>query len=252
MNPYLEQASVWHDFHHRLIVRIADELTPNISPKYFATIDENVYIHELSAEERFLPGRPDVTVVDAGGVGSVETAVGLRAAPVYGEVPPTTDILREPYIEIRDRENREVVTVIEVLSPSNKAIGSDRDQYIAKRRRILTGPTHLVEIDLLSGWTRMPIEKLPQCDYVVMVRRTQEHPRAGLWPIRLKERLPEIPIPLQKGDAEALVNLQRLLHIVYDAAGYENYIYGGTPSPPLHPEDAKWAEEIIATQVRAT
>jgi hypothetical protein len=94
----------------------------------------------------------------------------------------------------------------------------------------------------------MPVERLPQSDYVVMVCRTNEHPRAGLWPVRLKERLPEIPIPLRHGDADTVLDLQPLLHAAYDAAGYEDYIYDGSPSPPLHPEDAKWAEEIIDTQ----
>jgi hypothetical protein len=97
----------------------------------------------------------------------------------------------------------------------------------------------------------MPVENLPQCDYVVMVSRSYEHLRVGLWPVRLKERLPEIPIPLRDSDPDASVDLQPLIHSIYDGAGYEDYIYRGTPSPPLHPEDARWAEEIIAAQTRA-
>jgi len=248
MNPYLEQAEAWHDFHHRFITRIADELTPAIRPRYFAKIDENVYIHELSAEQRYLLGRPDVAVLDSSKMVGTATAVAHREAPVYGHVEPATDIVREPFIEIRDNQSRELVTVIELLSPTNKSISADREQYIAKRRRILSSPAHLVEIDLLRGGPRMPVENLPQCDYVVMVRRSDEHPRVGLWPVRLKERMPEIPIPLRNGDPDAVLDLQPLLHSVYDAAGYEDYIYRGSPSPPLHPEDAKWAEQIIAAQ----
>jgi hypothetical protein len=252
MNPYLEQASVWHDFHMRFIARIANELTPMIRPKYHAKIDHNIYIHELSAEERYLLGRPDVAVLSTSRPAGVATTAMHREAPVYGHVQPATDILREPFIEIRDNESRELVAAIEVLSPANKSIGADREQYIAKRRKLLSGSTHLVEIDLLRGGPRMPIEKLPQCDYVVMVGRSDEHPRVGLWPVRLKERLPEIPIPLRIGDPDVLLDLQPVVHSIYDAAGYEDYIYSGRPSPPLHPEDAKWAEEIIAAQVRAT
>ena len=247
MNPYLEQADAWHDFHQRFITRIAEELTPAIVPKYFAKIDENVYIHELSAEERSLLGRPDVAVLESGLRDRATTAVAHRTAPAYGQVLPATDVTREPLIEIRDRESRELVTVIEVLSPTNKSRsrGSDRDQYLAKRQSILDSPAHLVEIDLLRGSPRMPVANLPACDYVVMVSRTEERPDVGLWPFMLRERLPEIPIPLRRGDPDAVLDLQPLLNSVYDAAGYHYYIYGGAPSPPLQAEDAKWAEEII-------
>lgn len=244
MNPYLEQADVWHDFHQRLITRIADELTPAIRPKYVAKIDENVYIHELSGEERHLLGRPDVAVL-TNQPSAAATAVAERAAPVYRRLLPTADVLRESYIEIRDRESRELITVIELLNPSNKEPGPDREQYIAKRGCILVSPAHLVEIDLLRGHERMPVEEPPTSDYMVMVSRYHERPRAGLWPIRLRERLPEIPVPLRHGDPDAVLDLQPVLNNVFDAAGYEYYIYRGNPSPALHPEDAAWAEEII-------
>jgi hypothetical protein len=79
---------------------------------------------------------------------------------------------------------------------------------------------------------------------MLMVSRYVERPRTGLWPVLFRERLPEIPIPLRNGDPDAMLDLQRLLHDVYDGAGYEYYIYGGHPTPTLAHEDAKWAEEI--------
>ncbi len=250
MNPYLEHQDAWHDFHESFIAAIRSVIAPQIVPKYVAKIDENVYIHELSGEERHLLGRPDVAVVTRQPSGAA-TAVAELAAPVYRRLLPTADVLRESYIEIRDRENREVITVIELLSPTNKGPGPDREQYIAKRGCVLVSPAHLVEIDLLRGHERMPVEEPPISDYMVMVSRYHERPRAGLWPIKLREALPEIPIPLRHGDADAVLDLQPLIDSVYDAAGYHYYIYGGTPSPPLQPEDAKWAEEVIAMQSRA-
>lgn len=247
MNPYLEQEDVWHDFHGRLVTRIAESLTRIVRPKYIAKIDENVYIHELSAEQRFLLGRPDVGVLanQRSEGGTATAAWGRITAPLHGHVTPATDIQREPFLEIRDRETRELVTVIELLSPSNKTVGPDRDQYLAKRKKILSSNVHLVEIDLLRGGPRMPIGDLPQCDYYVMVSRSSERPRVELWPIRLRERLPEIPVPLRNDDPDATVDLQPLVEAVYDAAGYEDYIYRGTPQPPLHPEDAAWAKDLI-------
>jgi hypothetical protein len=59
--------------------------------------------------------------------------------------------------------------------------------------------------------------------------------------LRLRERLPVIPIPLRAPDSDARLDLQEALHRLYDAAGYEDYIYSGAPQPPLHPDDAAWA-----------
>ena len=96
----------------------------------------------------------------------------------------------------------------------------------------------------------MPVDNLPQCDYLVMVSRSDQRPEVGLWPLRLRDRLPKIPIPLTGEDPDVALDLQPVLDKVYDAAGYDDYIYTGTPRPPLHPADAKWAEELIAKRNR--
>jgi hypothetical protein len=251
MNPYLEQADAWHDFHESFIGAIRMAITPQIAPKYVAKIDDNVYIHELSGEERNMLGRLDPAIVRTSLSGPSST-IAEHPAPVHRSLLPTADVLRESFVGIRDRETREVITVIELLSPSNKESGPDREQYLDKRGCILLSLTNLVEIDLLRGCERMPIEDPPACDYMVMVSRYVERPRTGLWPIMLRERLPEIAIPLRNGDSDATLDLQRLLHDVYDGAGCEYYIYGGRPEPPLLPEDTKWATAIIAERSRAT
>jgi hypothetical protein len=166
--------------------------------------------------------------------------------PHYGQLPAIKDIERLSYIEIVDREYQEVVTVIELLSPANKKPGDDREQYLAKRRELIAGGVHLVEIDLLRGGTRMPVEDLPDCDYCVLVSRSEERPRVGLWAFRMREPLPEIPIPLRAPDPDARIDLKRVLDRTWDAAGYEDYVYRGRPKPPLHPADAAWAGEVVA------
>jgi hypothetical protein len=62
----------------------------------------------------------------------------------------------------------------------------------------------------------------------------------------LRETLPKIPVPLLGDDADAKLDLQALLHRMYDAGGYEDYIYGGTPQPALGTDDANWARDILA------
>lgn len=250
MNPYLEQPEVWHDFHQAMIAAIRSGLTPQLRPNYAAKIDDHIYIHELSSDERYLLGRSDVSVLPTtSSTGGVATADRTHAviAPAYGQILPDVDEVRESFIEIRDRETRELITVIELLSPTNKAAGSDREQYIGKRKVILAHNPHLVEIDLLRGGARTPIEGLPSCDYLVMVSRSYERPRVELWPLALRDALPIIPVPLRQGDRDATIDLQRLLHEQFDAAGYEDYIYRGQPQPPLADDDAEWAKSRSVT-----
>ena len=246
MNPYLEQPGVWHDFHQRLVPRMGDSLSGQIRPAYVTRIDDHVYIHELSAEERVLVGRPDVSVSKSPGSGGATAAGTVAVAPAYGQIPPAVDPVRESFIEIRDRETREVITVIELLSPTNKTPGSDRDQYLGKRSVLLASNTHVVEIDLLRGGQRAPVRDMPACDYVVMVSRSYERPRVELWPLVLSDPLPTIPVPLRLGDTDATLDLNRLLNEQYDAAGYEDYIYRNPPVPPLGTKEEAWATRLLS------
>jgi len=97
----------------------------------------------------------------------------------------------------------------------------------------------------LRGGPRMPVENLPPCDYCVLVSRWEQRPRTGLWPIRLCQELPTIPIPLTAPAADVQLNLQEALHRLYDAARYVNWIYTGAPEPPLSSEDAAWARSSL-------
>jgi hypothetical protein len=62
MNPSIEQASVWHDFHKRWIPLVAELIGAQVLPRYFVRIDEQMYIHELSADEPRFLGRGDILV----------------------------------------------------------------------------------------------------------------------------------------------------------------------------------------------
>jgi hypothetical protein len=247
MNPYLEQDDVWHDFHERFLPHLAEVIGAQLASHYIVKIDEHVYIHEPPAEKRSLLGRGDVFVAarrPAVGAGTA-TATAPMTAPVQ-VVLPGIDIESISFLEIRDRRDRRLVTVLEVLSPTNKYSGPDREQYLGKRGRVLASSAHLVEIDLLRGGPRMPFEEPPpECDYYVMVSRMDQRPRADFWPNYLHDPLPVIPIPLRDPDPDARLDLQLALHHVYDAARYDNYIYEGAPQPALRTEDADWAQQFV-------
>jgi hypothetical protein len=103
---------------------------------------------------------------------------------------------------------------------------------------------NLVEIDLLRGGPRLPLEDLPPCDYYALVARPEDHPRVAVWPLGARDPLPIIPIPLRPADGDAKLDLQAVLHRVYDAAGYRHYIYDGAPNPRLSKEDSAWAGQL--------
>jgi hypothetical protein len=244
MNPYFEQTDHWLDFHTEYLSALRRLLAPQVGPKYIVQLEEHVYIQDLPPEPRQRLGTADLSLVQAGGGELAQAALGLLEAPAEVWLPEQ-DVEKVPFLEVRDRQGRELVTVIELLSPSNKRAGADREQYLAKRRELLRSPAHLVEIDLLRGWTPMPLEDRPECDYAVMVSRAEKRPAADCWPIRLRERLPVVPVPLRPPDAAARVDLQEVLHRAYDGPGYEHFIYGGEPEPRLSADDANWARQWI-------
>jgi hypothetical protein len=244
MNPYLEQESAWEDFHPRFITRSAEVLSAQVRPRYFAKIEERLYVHEPDVEGRRFVGRSDVSMTPGSSTTSAGPAAELLQAPAHVRVP-ILDVERSSYLQIRDRVNREVVTVIELLSPTKKKPGTDRAQYESKRNLVLWSSTNLVEIDLLRGHPRMPMAEAPKSDYCVLVCRPEEWPRAGFWPISLHDRLPVIPVPLRPGEPNVTIDLQELLHRLYDVAGYGLYIYEGTPDPPLSRADARWARQFL-------
>jgi len=214
MNPYLEDADVWHDFHCHFSVCCSHAIVSQVRPAYIVRLGQHVYTHEIP--------------------------VGLRH-PGLAEV----DVERESYIEIRDRVSRELITIVEIVSHPNKRPGPHREQHLAEREQLLAGPVHLVELDLLREHPRFPLENLPYCEYYGLVSRSQKRPSAEIWPIRFRESLPEIPIPLRPSDPEAHLDLQAVLHGVYDAAGYEYYVYGTPLQQPLSLDDAAWARQFV-------
>jgi hypothetical protein len=246
MNPYLEHESVWQDFHSTFIPLLRELLNPHVAPKYFVKIEEYAFIHELPAEQRRPARRPDLAVSARSPRAGAPGGTTATLAPAYSSIPvPAIDRERHDYLSIRDRDNFEIVTVIELLSPSNKTAGADRSAYLEKRHEFFSSGLNVVEIDLLRGGLRLPFTDVPPCDYLVSISRKEEWPRVALWPVKLRERLPEIPIPLRAPDPDAAIDLQQAIHRVYDSASYGYLVYDRTPQPTLSAEDAAWAQQFI-------
>lgn len=243
MDPYLEHPALWPDVHQRLIVALADTLGPMLRPRYRAAVEERVYVTD--AEGPFFIGRPDVAVVGPA-VGPALSDPLAFIEPRVVEVP-LPDHIREGYLEVRDVATGEVVTVIEVLSPTNKRPGEGRRLYEEKRLQVLGTRTHLVEIDLLRGGEPMRMwGDGRDSHYRILVSRAERRPRADLYAFTLRNPLPPFPLPLRAGDEEPTVELGVLLRALYDRAGYDLAVdYAVKPVPPLEGDDAAWANQLL-------
>src|SRR6266404_5554762 len=101
MDPYLEAPDIWPDFHDHLASEIGAHLNQILPPQYFARLEM----------------RPEIGI---------------------SEVRVVREPFRHHYIEIReaDREHK-LITLIEILSPSNKRHGPDRECYEQKQQEVL-------------------------------------------------------------------------------------------------------------------
>jgi hypothetical protein len=169
------------------------------------------------------------------------------AAPAIASLPyPARK--GQPFLKVLDLRHQPVVTAIELLSPSNKTPGRNRDAYLNKRADHLASQVNLVEMDLLRAGTRPPVENpRPPADYYMIVCRTTDFPQAGAWPLTVRDLLPAVPVPLGPADEPVLLPIRPSLDRAYDEAGYAEEIdYDQPPEPPLAPMDAAWASELLA------
>lgn len=248
MNPYLEHPALWSGVHHRLITAIANDIAPKIRPKYIAAIEERVY--EISGETSLLVGVPDVSVQrSSSNVAPSNLAVASSVTQPLEVTIPLQEILTEGYLEIRSVETGEAITVIEVLSPKNKQSVVGRLQYETKRLKVLGSSTHLVEIDLLRQGKPMPMEGGINSNYRILISRSATRPKASLYGFNLGDKIPQFPLPLGSEDVEPWVDLQGLLHEIYDQGAYDLRLdYSRSTVPALSEADAVWVDEVLRQQ----
>lgn len=250
MNPYLENSQLWAEFHSRLIVAIADALNPQILPKYRAAVERRIY--EMIDGDSVLVGIPDVTVTQPLNLSNsdevTKSTVALTPQPTTVTLPMPEEV-RESYLEIREVATGLVITVIELLSPKNKKPGAGRTAYEMKRQQVLGSLAHFVEIDLLRGGQPMPMLGATPSLYRILISQAEKRPRADLYALTLQTPLPTLAIPLRVGDREPQLDLQTILHDLYDRAGFALVIdYTRNPDPPLLEPDQAWLIQHLQTQ----
>lgn len=246
MNPFLEDADIWPDFHGSFLLELRSRLNQILPKGYVARWDRYVWVDE-GQEERLL-GRPDVFVSEPSVPAPPNGGTATLTAPLTVTLP-MLEAKGKPFVKIVDARGKRVVTVIEMLSPANKSTGVDHDAYLAKRQEYIHAGANLVEIDLLRGGQRAPVEgaRTP-CDYCILVSRASEFPKAGFWPLSIRDPLPRIPIPLDPSVADVEIALQECLIPVCQHGRYDEDIdYTQAPPPPaMSAADAAWMRERLS------
>jgi hypothetical protein len=232
-----------------MVAVMRGELNARLPRRYVAEIELCVWIHEPSSRRRRTL-EPDVTVTDQGGP-SGSGSVGIATSAPSTIVLPTVRRKKRKHVRIIDREAHRVVTAIELLSPSNKSAGDDRETYLLKRNDYLVNDVNLVEIDLLRGGTRLPLSVVPPevHDYYAMVCRSWEYPRASFWNFSIRDTLPDLAIPLAVDVPDVVLPLRPCLDRAFDEGRYrERLPYDRPLRPRPRRQDAAWIRGLVTLQ----
>ncbi len=259
MDPFIEASRLWEDFHNHLVESIAGVLADNVPQRYLVKTGERAYIVVFDEENE--NGKKEHLIKGDAGITALSSGQTQRTAVLEEETQTSTDAevvslrsfvseeFRERFIEIYvEDEGRELVTCLEVLSPSNKRAGTEGwDQYTRKRQTLLLGRANFVEIDLLRGGRKMPIhDPWPTCPYTILVSRRSDAPHCRVWKGWTQKPLPAIKVPLTINDADVELALQPLVNEVYRRFRYEQQIdYTKLCKPPLAEEEAAWLQEQL-------
>ncbi len=217
MDPYLEDEALWPVFHHQLVMCLYQILLPGLVDRYRARVGQRHYLTEQA----------------------------LFTSVVREEH-------HEDYIEIRQRTDGRLITLIDVVSPANKVTSAGRTAYLDKRKEGKTASANLVELDLvLQGQPTLEYsrEGLPDWDYAVTVTRSTQPEKYEIYTATLQKRLPRFRLPLAPDDRDTVLDLHTAFTRCYDQGGFASRIdYAKDPPTTLTAEDKQWLQEMLKQQ----
>jgi Protein of unknown function (DUF4058) len=217
MDPYLEDDALWPVFHHQLVMCLYQILLPGLVDRYRARVNQRHYVTEQA----------------------------LFTSVVREEH-------HEDYIEIRQRSDGRLITLVDVVSPANKVTRAGRAAYLDKRHEGRNVNANLVELDLvLQGQPTLEYSRdgLPDWDYAVTVTRSTQPERYEIYTATLQKPLPRFRLPLASDDRDTVLDLRTAFTRCYDQGGFAAKIdYGRDPATPLNSEDCQWLREVLRQQ----
>lgn len=217
MDPFLEDEKLWPAFQHQFVACLNQVLLPGLVDRYRARVGQRQYVTEM---------------------------------------PLFTSIVREEhceeFIEVRQRVDGRLVTLIDLASPANKTTAAGRTAYLDRRREGRSQNASLVEIDLvLRGQPLLDYSRdgLPEWDYAVTVTRSTQPDRYEIYTTTLQKRLPRFKMPLASDDRDTVLDLQSVFTRCYDQGGFGGQVcYRDDPAVPLPDERRQWIEDLLSQQ----
>ena len=255
MNPFLEKS--WEDVRATLITYIRDELSPalpeDLTPKSEMRVS---VLDQAGGNSQY---RADIAILEES-FDSWKSGLPPAWSPEGSEFSLTVtapvilhvDAPRERWVEIRT-DSGTLVTVIEVLSPTNKTSG--RTTYQRKRHDYTDAGVNVVEIDLLRGGEMTvdvegtdygPLVAGKGEHYTVCVRRAALPMQREVYPVPLRDRLPVIRVPLRISDHDVILDLQKLVNNCYSTGRYWKLDYARPLYPPPAAADQEWMMACLA------
>ena len=259
MDPFIEGCGLWEDFHGHLVQRISDNLAEVVPDRYLVRTGERSYVVLVESEGKTArPFLPDVSITERRRTtkqsrrGSTALAEPAESIQPVSMRPFIAEEHREMFVEIVASDNHNLVTTIELLSPSNKRPQSPGwELYQRKRQGVLLASVALVEIDLLRDGERMPmLDPWPDSPYALLVARAMTEV-SKVWPVSLQQPLPPLPVPLKKPDPDIVLQLQPMIDSIYQRYRYERSIdYARQLRPPLSSGDRAWLKQQLQKAAR--
>lgn len=250
MNPYMEER--WTDIHARMITSVAARIQKQLPPDLVTEVEQDLKVGSAPEDSRY---RPDVAVREPWTEGSGGAAI---LAPPVQVAKPIIVPLPRPHKRIAIADERgHLITVVEVLSPSNKLNGG-MQRYISKRDDFIDANVNLVEIDLVrvgglitdlfegATLTRTMGDAAPA--HVIMVCRGHGFDDRALYPIRYQDRLPAFEVPLRLNEPPVVLDMQSTIEQCFEEAGMWHASYRKDPAPPLSAEDTVWLDGLLKSK----
>lgn len=256
MDPYLESSPVWQGFHNALMTYIADSLQPQLPDRYVAILDIRTYLEPPDLHWPLAPNylaNLELARIGPSAPGRQPLTSEIEASPTYaGPLDPVE--VREAFVDIKSWPAAELVTSIEILSPSNKVFGPGRTAYREKQRKVIEAGANFVEIDLLRRGAHTvlapyrQVAQLPPFQYLASCYRADVAERFQVYSWSVRDPLPCITVPLAPGDPEVPLDLPRLFHRGCDNVRLHMLLdYAGEVNPPLVGEGRVWADALLRT-----
>jgi hypothetical protein len=158
----------------------------------------------------------------------------------------------EEFIEIRQRSDGRLVTLLDIASPANKTTPGGRQAYLSKRAEAQSDNANLVEIDLvLQGQPLLDYsrEGLPDWNYSVTVTRASQPERHEIYTSTLQKKLPRFRLPLAAEDRDTVLDLHEAFRRCYDQANLGAKIdYQRDPATVMSDENRTWLAQYLKHQ----